>query len=368
VNVAFVISSMRIGGAQKVLAHLANHMQGLGHQVQVITQAPVSTDRFALSHGVRRRCFGREGDSSNFLDALVSNWMRVRSLRAVVKSENPDLLVSFLGETNILAILASRFLSTKIVINERSNLAKEPVTWFWRCLRPLTYRLADRVITNSNGTFQILSLHVPSAKLKLLKNPLTVQKYQTPKKGESDDVVRILTVCRLSKEKGVDLLLKSVRMIREYSDRKFNLKIVGDGPCREEWEKLASDLEVSDLVKWCGSSSDVEKYYMEADIFVLASRYEGMPNVLLEAMSCGIPVVVTDASEAIRELIGDNENGLIVPTEAPRALAEAVGLLIDNRGKRAGFSKKARRTIDQLGQEKILGSWVSTLTFDQENV
>ena len=128
-----------------------------------------------------------------------------------------------------------------------------------------------------------------------------------------------MCVARLHEQKGIDLLLRALSS-PTLRGTDFRLVIVGDGPERGALMRLAASLNLEERTEWIGETSDVHRYFAEADLFVLPSRYEGLPNVVLEAMSWSLPVVATDVG-GTSELVLPAETGWLAEPESPESLA-----------------------------------------------
>jgi len=156
---------------------------------------------------------------------------------------------------------------------------------------------------------------------------------------------RLVFVGRLQRQKGLDLLLQAVaRLKRARPSLAWMLWVFGDGPCRSEYEILASELGIAERVHFQGQVPDVPARLVDVDIFVLPSRAEGMSNALLEAMAAGLPCVATRINGNIG-LIQDGSNGLLVPPEDPEALAGALESLLDSQALRERLAQGARSLI-----------------------
>jgi glycosyltransferase involved in cell wall biosynthesis len=156
----------------------------------------------------------------------------------------------------------------------------------------------------------------------------------------------VLCVARMEYAKGIDVLLHAwAQLMRRGGGGRQNarLRLAGDGRCRPQLERLATDLGVADRVEFLGTRDDVEELLQRSSAFVLPSRWEGMPNALLEAMACGLPCVATRVSGS-EDLIVDGANGLLVTPEEPAALAEALGRVMEDRDFADGLGRRARET------------------------
>ena len=178
---------------------------------------------------------------------------------------------------------------------------------------------------------------------------------------------RLLALGRLSPEKGVDVLLEALRLLRD-AGRPAGALIVGDGPERERLAQQAAALSVTGDCAFLPATADISAAYGAADVVVLPSRSEGLPNVLLEAMAHDRPVVATDVG-AVREVLGDSKAGVIVPAGDAAALAEGIGRALalvpdpasatDRRAVAARFSLAGRTAAHLAMYEALLGRRVA---------
>ena len=356
-DVTLVVSDLRGGGAQRVLSTLASAWATRGLRLCVITFLDKNNDQYALHQKITRISLNLVGPSSSTFSALFSNIRRIYLLRKALRYANARVIVSFIATTNVLTILASMGLGTRVVISERNDPSKQPLDWPWDALRRWSYRHADAVTANSHGALKSLRSFVPRSKLFFVPNPVNppaVSIHGTTRKRT------ILNIGRLSCQKGQDILLQAyAQVVAKKTD--WSLTIVGDGPRRQNLYDQASSLGLLDRIEWIDWTSEINRYYESAQIFVLPSRYEGMPNVLLEAMSFGLPSVVTDASPGPLELIVDEESGLIVPAENVDRLASAIFRLTESRELRYRLGASARARISEFDPDAVENAWASAL-------
>lgn len=205
---------------------------------------------------------------------------------------------------------------------------------------------ADLITTVANSIVQELKEYY------LDTNGVTVvgngvdEKVFAPKKDQTSDRY-VLFTGRLAYRKGLfDLIECGKYICGKYPD--VNFIIVGNGMLRDKLEAKVkkSDLENRFEFKGYVSKTELVKLYQNATIYVLPSRYEGMPTVLLEAMSCGLPVVATAVSGNL-DVIENGKNGLLVPPKSPQEMANAVSILLEDSSRRRNLGIAARRTIEE---------------------
>ena len=172
----------------------------------------------------------------------------------------------------------------------------------------------------------------------------------------------VITVGRLVEQKGIDVLLAAWAKVAA-SLPGWRLALVGDGPLADELKEQASKLGVEDSVDWVGHVSDPFPLLRGAKLFVMTSRFEGTPNALLEAMACGLPAVVSDASPGPCELIGTDESraGLIVPVEDANATADAILRLARDDTLRRRFGLAARERVRAHDADHAIDVWLRLL-------
>jgi glycosyltransferase involved in cell wall biosynthesis len=162
----------------------------------------------------------------------------------------------------------------------------------------------------------------------------------------------------LDEHKGHDTLIRAFDHIRK-AHRDWRLVIVGDGSMRPSLEALCSALNIREFVDFPGVSSSVEAWMESAGIFVLPSRFEGFPNVLIEAMAMGAPVISADCPHGPSEIIADNQDGRLVPVGDVEQLAASIADLIKSPARREELGAQAQRVRTRYHQDTIMALWES---------
>ncbi|MBW1967851.1 MAG: glycosyltransferase [Deltaproteobacteria bacterium] len=208
------------------------------------------------------------------------------------------------------------------------------------------YPKADRIIAVSNGVKEIIisDYKLDARRIAVIPNPVDTASAAELSKKEPSTVLPgdyLLHVGRLSvKTKAHDILLNAFKKLHSFHPD-LKLVLVGDGPDKKQIEALIKGWDLADSVILAGWQDNVYPFMARAKALVLCSRYEGWPNVLVEAMACGCPVVATDCQTGPREILGDNEYGLLVPVDDPEALARGVEGLLADEPRRAYFQDQA---------------------------
>ena len=284
---------------------------------------------------------------------------RTLFLRRTIQRIGPDSVLSFLTQTNILTVLATRGLQTHTVISERNDPRLQRQNPRVEQLRRLVYRWSNVVTANSRGALDTLEKFVPKEKLAFLPNPVMasatgeVAEFATP---------TVVTLGRLVEQKGIDVLLAAWAKVAAALPG-WRLAIIGDGPLGSELKERARTLGIENSVDWIGHVSDPFPLLRGAEFFVLTSRFEGTPNALLEAMACGLPAVVSDASPGPCELIGIDESraGLIVPVDDAGATADAIIRLARDETLRRRLGLAARERARAHDADHAIEVWLRLL-------
>lgn len=356
-HIAVVISDLASGGAQRMLKNLTDDLVSEGLRVCVVTLAPAAEDFFDLDARVDRVTLDVVGKSSTFWSAVKRNIRRAIRLRQALIDSGAPTVLSLVGTTNVLTILATLGLDVRVVISERNDPARQSLGRVWDLLRYLTYRHADLVTAIAQRNLDEMARYVPASKLRVAPMLLVEPQAGSPTKREHPTV---LNIGRLTHQKAHDVLLRSFAVVHAHFPE-WQLCVIGVGPRREELQALARTLGVADKVDFVGLVQDPYPYLRAAEIFAFPSRFEGVGNALLEAMSCGLPVVVTDASPGPLEYVVDGHSGLVVPTDDEDALASALTRLMSDRDLRDRLGATARETVHHMERGAAIRTWKEIL-------
>ena len=298
--------------------------------------------------------------------ALQRNWVRFRAIQDLCQRIQPALVMSIKWQANAVTLISARLarLRAPVVINEQT--APRASTAFdrrRRLLWPLAkqfYRQADGLIVISQGIADELrvSVGVQADKIHVIHNPLDlaeidrqVHKNDLPQFKTAGSPA-ILAAGRLTAVKNYPLLLRA--MARLLQTHNAHLYILGQGPEQAHMEALVAQLGLTANVHLLGFVPEPHPYIAQADLFVLTSNLEGFGNVLIEAMSLGVPVVSTDCPYGPREILSDGKYGLLVPIDDEVALAQALAELLDHPEKRAALAQSGRLRALDFSIEKII--------------
>ncbi|MBX3625506.1 MAG: glycosyltransferase family 4 protein [Rhizobacter sp.] len=327
------------GGVERFVCTLANHLASEGLDVAVGSVATSRAElRYPLTPAVRVLAGGdalpRQAARSRVGRAwqlLRTQWQIGRSLSHLIRNDRPDVVLLNGLTTACSVLLFSGRFATRVVCCDHNHFAARSRLW-----QRLRARLYPKVAA-------VVSLTQADAPRFRALNPRTEVIYNcSALQAESPTLPQqpiVLAVGRHVAQKGFDLLLGAwVEVVRQRPEAR--LRIVGDGPLRGEHEALAAQLGVAGSIEWLAPTPQVERLYREAAVFVLASRYEGMPLALLEAQALGVPAVAFDCPTGPAEILSP-ETGRLVPAGDTSALATALVELLSSASLRANMGRAA---------------------------
>lgn len=340
-RLTLVIPSLAAGGAERVMARLANHWAAAGWQVTLVTLNASIPDFYATGAEVRRVRLQLEGDSAHPLQALWRNVRRVAALRAALRASAPDVVLSFMDRVNVLTLLAAAGLGARVVVSERIDPAALPIARGWDRLRRWTYPRADALVVQTEAARAWAHTVLPAGKVHVVANPLEASE---PVAAGTERQPVILAAGRLEPQKGFDLLLEAFARVAQRHPA-WQLEIAGEGSQRAALEARIAALGLDGRARLLGVVRDLPQRMRQCGIFVLSSRAEGFPNVLLEAMDAGACVVSFDCASGPRDLVDHERSGLLVPSENVEALAAALERALRDPGLRAALGNAAAASV-----------------------
>jgi N-acetylgalactosamine-N,N'-diacetylbacillosaminyl-diphospho-undecaprenol 4-alpha-N-acetylgalactosaminyltransferase len=295
----------------------------------------------------------------------------IQALARLIRKHRAKVVMSFLEQANIINILAAFIAGHKAIISQRTSPRQqyEGKGLLGKVISQTSARLypkADRIIAVSNGVKEIIvsDYKLDARRIAVIPNPVDMA--SVAKMSEKEPPVTLsgdflLHVGRLSvKTKAHDALLNAFKKLHSFHPD-LKLIIVGKGPDKKRIQATIKDLDLAESVILAGWQENIFAFMARAKALVLCSRYEGWPNVLVEAMACGCPVVATDCPTGPREILGDNEYGLLVPVDDPETLVHSVDGLLTDKSRRTYFQEQARKRAQEFDLEQIGSRYVRLL-------
>jgi len=302
-KILFIVPSMRGGGSERVISIILKHL---------------SREKFDITLALLKK----EG---KYLDDLPTDIkiidLEVTQARfALVKiiklilSQKPDIVFSTLGYLNILISIIRPFFSKniKFIARESSIVSiqnkQEKYPKLFDFLFKNFYKNFDLIISQSNYMKNDLvqNYNIDSDKIEVINNPIDLENISKLSNEKLDEKIELLAVGRLDKNKNFKDIITILPNLN------FTLTILGEGKEKESLLNLAKQLKVEDRVKFLGFQSNPYKYMKNAKVLILTSKYEGFPNVILEANACGTPIVAYDCAGGTAEIVENGVNGYLV--------------------------------------------------------
>lgn len=321
-------ASLEGGGAERVMVILANNFARLGFETVMVIAKPVMDYQSELSRDIRL---------VNLRTKRM--WRTLLPLARFLKRNRPDAMLSTLSEANIVALLARQLAGVpkRVIVREANtpslallqspSLKKRLSGWLLKWV----YRLADSIVAVSEGVRHDLvdGMSLNAHRVVRIFNPVPIVRVRQLAQEPVDhpwflpgQPPIILGVGRLSEQKDFSTLLKAFAQVR--LQRMARLVILGEGEARASLESLAKKLGIASDVCLPGFDPNPFRYMQRASVFALSSRYEGLPNVLIQAMVCGCPVVSTDCPSGPRDILDGGRYGFLVPVGDAEAMAKAI--------------------------------------------
>lgn len=354
-KIVIVTRNLLGGGAERVIAQLSNYFVAQGKQCRIIT-IDKSEVFYQLNPNIVIQAIGKKSNNK-----LVDKIRRYQLVRKMIQQEAPDMVLSFPEEIGIYVLLALLGTGIPVYVSERNNPWVMPDAKVTRVLRRLMYPFARGIIFQTEMAKSFFPKSIQKKGI-VLSNPIEADRIPGQYVGEREKV--IVAAGRLFRQKNFPLLLKAFSRFSP-GHPEYKLRIYGEGYMLDTLNALCSEHNIQNKVEFPGKSNVLLEKMNSAAMFVLSSDYEGMPNVLLEAMCMGMPVISTDCpSGGPRELIADGVNGLLIPVGDELALYQAMERMADPEfaGQMADAAYKIR---EKLTSPEIFVNWYRYL-FEEE--
>lgn len=356
------IHSLENGGAERVVANLANHWASLGWQVTVVTVAPRTQDFYALDAAVRRISLNLTGQRRNVLAGFWRTARRAHALRRVLRALRPDVALSAMHTCNVILALAARGLPGLRAIGSEHNFPpKAPMGVIWETLRRHAYGHLTAVVALTHECAGWLAQHSHARAIPVIPNPVG---WPLPCNAPRIDPAAacrpgrriLLGVGRLSIEKNFSALVELFSRLAP-GHPEWDLVILGDGPLRGALSAQVSGAGMDTRIFLPGSVGNMGEWYAQAALYAMSSDFEGFPNTLVEAMAYGLPAVSFDCDTGPRDIIRHAIDGyLIAPGDMP-AMEAALGRLMQDPQLRNDFAVRAIEARERFSMKKIAGMW-----------
>lgn len=346
-KIIFYVESLTRGGAERVVANLANKFSEEGNSVIVITDSK-SDSEYSLGRQVTRFIL----DNKRFKFLISKNVERLKNIKNIVKKEKPYVVISFLGGPNLRNMIACGKLPVKTLISVRNDPNKEYPNFIKRSLAKFLFRRADGIVFQTEDAKKWFPDAIQN-KSTIIYNQVDNTFFKTNYEGKRHDIV---SVGRLETQKNQELLIRAFSHIADKIDE--DLIIYGEGHLRAELEQLIKNLHMENRILLSGVVDNVAEKIKSAKLFVLSSDFEGAPNALMEAMAVGLPCISTDCPcGGPKMLFNDSTAGVLVPVGDEKSLADAMLNLLSDDERRNQLAEHAKERALDFMPEKIFTLW-----------
>jgi len=315
-KILFYINAINGGGAERVMVNLAKYFSENEYETVLVTSFQ-DTWEYPLGTKVRRLTLENEELKQS---RIKRNLSRIKKLRLICKQEKPDVLVSFMAEPNFRAVAATRGLPVKLLVSVRNDPDREYSGKLGHFVGKYLLPMADGCVFQTGDAQKWFPKRLQK-KSKIIYNAVKEDFYSVERKPIRGEIV---TCGRLTEQKNHKLLINAFAKVQKAFPFAV-LKIYGEGTLREELQGQIDALDLNEKVFLMGATNNVAKALETADLFVLSSDYEGMPNALMEAMAAGVPCISTDCPcGGPRELFAEELSDKLVQCGNADQLAEKI--------------------------------------------
>lgn len=356
-RIMFILPGLTAGGSEHVVSFVANRLAQSGLDIGIVSfEAGGSTPYYRTDERIGIEYLDVPISKKGMVGAMSDIVRRVRRLREVLTTWRPDLVVSLLTRSNVIAVLAARPLTIPVIVSERNNPLRQKPGLIWRILRRYTYARAYGLITMTRGALECFP---PSMRPRGWVIP-NMADYQDRKPRFDNRTKKMTAVGRLVDQKGFDLLIESwAQTAGRHPD--WHLRIWGEGPDRGTLQALIQRLGVEESVEMPGISTTPGGWIEEADAFVLSSRFEGWGLVLGEAMAAGLPCISFNCPFGPADMITNAHDGLLIEDGDVDAMAAALSRVMSDDALRGQLGRNAAAAADRFAPEAIGDIWEATI-------
>lgn len=339
-----LVDTMSFGGSERDTQILVNN-QNLGDN-KLIVVSLANDWRYPINKDVETYSIYKK----NF-HALVKLFLipiTIIKVIRILKKIKPTLVISLHQQSHLHNIIASKFLKFKTITREVAYIevyyGKKNIV-----LRPIISKLynnADLVLVNDIEIKESLKRYYRvKTKIEVINNLLDISNFKTSDKIKTNKNFSFITIGRLSVEKNTrDLILA----FKKANIENTVLEIIGDGPLKESLILLSKQLGIEDKVIFHGHQKDIMRFLNNANVFVFASLNEGFPNVVLEAMYCGLPVISYQFKAGITTILENGKSGILVPLKNVDLFAEKMIFLANNKKELEKYTKLSHKRIQHF--------------------
>lgn len=371
-SICLFVGTLKAGGAERVTVWLASELHRLGHDVVVLTHSRPETDFFTLPEGIKRETVGFDAGRDSLAGKLLINLRRCLQVRRVLRRHQVTSMLAMMPHESVMAVVASFGLPMRIAVSERNAPWHRQQDKIWTFLRRIVYRFSDVQVAQTQPIADWLRRETGSKRVAIVPNAVqpvlpTGTPVILPQDCLRPDRKLLLAVGTKPYQKGFDFLIEAFgRIAGDHPE--WDLAIPGllperveEGISGQDILDAASKSGIASRVFLPGNLGNMADWYAAADLFVLSSRFEGFPNVLVEAMGAGCACVAFNCDTGPEEIIEHDVDGLLVREMTVEALSEALKTTLGDPELRSRLAAKAPRVAQRYSPEIVLAKWCDAL-------
>lgn len=356
-NICFLSGDMsRTGGTERVLSIIANELSKQKNKFNIYILSITNennTSYFRLEKEIKNNRILKSKD----VNFKKQYFQIVKGIRHYIKENNIDILIDVEVIASLFSIPATRFTKTKLISWEHFNFYEDNGSHLRIYARKLAARFSNCIITLTEHDKQnyLNNLDI-KGKVEYIYNPIE----------EVDDMEcnikskQIISVGRLTYQKGFDMLCDVAKVVLK-DNKGWKWLILGDGEDKDKLRSKIKEYGLENKLILKGNVSNVEEYYKNSSLYVMTSRFEGLPMTLLEAKTYKLPIVSFNCLTGPSEIVKNNVNGYLINPENVEAMSNKLNILMNNENKLKEFSNNAQIDIEKFKLKPIIERWEKVL-------
>jgi GalNAc-alpha-(1->4)-GalNAc-alpha-(1->3)-diNAcBac-PP-undecaprenol alpha-1,4-N-acetyl-D-galactosaminyltransferase len=350
-SIIMLLPGLGPGGVERVVSTIANYWARQGRRIIICTLDEDDASFYPLENSIEHYILSRRNRLKVFPRSLII-FLKMVSL---VRRERPLVLLSFLPHLNIISTWIRLVTGCPVVIAERNHVHGRPLDRRAKILRAVFYRFANLVTINNEENRQLLQQYVKPEKIVYVRNPITNVEAEIPSNREN----LIVTIGRLVPQKNIEFLIQGFAL-SALPSAGWKMRIAGTGPEYPALLALARELDVCDLVSFDKPALEIWETYKFAKCFALVSLYEGMPNVLLEALSFGLVPIISDQVGDLVEPVRKIDQTLVVEVNSLSRLVNALNHCSNDQSLES-LRAQLLQVLDPYWLDQAMVDWGSLL-------
>lgn len=358
-KIAFLLSSLGAGGAERVASMLMNAWSKKHQVIFINYQSAESEMHYTLEKGITSENLDMLAVSSGLFQTAKRTLSRVKAVQKCLEAHKPDILICFMSENNIVGTIAGRLAGIPVVISERIHPEFHSLPNLHKYARKIVYPFSKSLVVQTTEIAKWFRRFL-ELDAEVIANPIDIAAVEAvvAKNNINGSRKTLMAMGRLDPQKGYKLLIESFsRLADDFPE--WDLWIFGQGPEKDALHRQIKLLGLDGRVELKGVVRDAYSWLKSGSLFVHPALYEGFPNTILEAMACNLPIVASDCPGASRELLQGGEVGWLFPVGDLSGLTGTLSEAMMSENSRLLKADRARQSVNQFDINEISEQWLS---------